>query len=222
MNHKFLGIFLLFPSLVLASNTKIKVKKIKGPMALVQITGSVTEGETYSLVSNSKKSDSSEPGPRDRRMGISMNFTSLKTTGTAISYNPSHFNLNFDYGWNLGHHEGGPVFGYENQNTGFGGSTSTITIGGFYDYNYTENKVDTDYLFGNGIKITYASITPPGSTSLSQVTIYPHFFWKWFAFGNTAAIRADLGYYYKNEKVSASSEETSTGLKTSGALIIYF
>lgn len=219
-----LGIFLFSPpasSVVPLVTTRMKVKKAKGKMALVQVSTPLSEGETYYLTT-SEPSSSSPVTNRGRRMGLTFDFSSLKTKSTTLEYNPSTFYLLFDYGWNMEQHEVGPILGYSAENSGFGGTTSSFILGAFYDYNFSENKDPLFSLFGIGTKLTYSAISPPGGTSLSSLTLYPNIFWKWFPFGTSVALRADFGYLYQKNQASASTEQLTTGLKSTAGLIFYF
>jgi hypothetical protein len=203
-----------------AADTKIKIKKIKGQAALVNFSGELVEGQTYVLAPANSSKQESDRSSRAHRVGLSFELDSFKTKTSTLEYNPSYMNIYFDYGWNSGTHEGGPIVGYRSENNGFGGTTATVIVGAFYDYNFTPN-VDVPYLFGAGGKLTYSNISA-SSTSSSDTVIYPNIFWKWFAFGNTGAIRADVGYHYESGRTSSSTDLTVTGFKSTAALVLYY
>jgi hypothetical protein len=216
-------IIAFFPTLSHASSTRIKVKKVKGHMALVQFQGEVTEGENYMLIGSDQSEANLKSGPREHRLGLNFNFNSLKNKTATVDSNPSELTITGDYGWNFGQHEVGPVFGYSSVNSGFGGATTYLTLGLFYDYNFTENKEPTIYLFGASIRATYSNITSAaGATGLYTSSVFPSIFWKWWAFTQSTAIRFDLGFYAENARIATATDSSSTGFKSTGALLFYY
>lgn len=214
---------LFIPFLAPATSTQIKVTKVKGKMALVEFEGPLTAGQNYSIVSSDIGATELKMGPRKYRFGFTFYFSSLKTKTSSIDYNPSELTINSDFGWNFEHYEVGPILGYSSISTGFGGSTTYLTVGGFYDYNFSENKQTSPYLFGAGIKLAYINIAPAsGSTGLFLATVYPNIFWKWWAFGQSTALKMDIGYDIESGKDSAFSSTSSSGFKSTGALLFYF
>ncbi len=224
MKKYLLALFIsLIPWIAPATSTLIKVKKVKGKMALVEFQGPLMNGENYTLVSSNAAAGELKTGPRKYRLGLTFNFSSLKTKTSSVEYNPSELTINSDFGWNFEHYELGPILGYSSVSTGFGGSTTYLTVGGFYDYNFTENKIPAPYLFGAGVKLTYVNIAPAsGSTGLFLAAIYPNVFWKWWAFGQTTAFKMDVGFDIESGKDSASSSTSTNGFKSTGALLFYF
>ncbi len=224
MKKYLLAIFILFIPLVTpALSTVVKVKKVKGTMALVEFQGPLSPGESYNLVATDGTRATFTGGPRHYRLGLTFNFSSLKTKTSAVEYNPSELSINSDFGWNFEKYELGPILGYSSVSSGFGGATTYLTIGGFYDYNFSENKQTTPYLLGAGLKLTYVNIAPAsGSTGLFLATIYPNIFWKWWAFGQSTAFKMDVGYVIESGKDSASTSTSSSGFKSTGALLFYF
>ena len=214
---------LLTPLIAPATATKIKVKKVKGQMAVVQFQGKMLDGENYLLVPGDGSEKDLRTGPRNYRLGVSLNFTSLKTKTSSIEYNPNEFTINSDFGWNYESYELGPILGYSSSSTGFGGSTTYLTVGAFYDYNFTDNKDPISYLFGTGLRLTYVNITPAsGSSGLYNMIVYPNLFWKWWAFGHSTAFKADIGYDIENGKDSAASSVSTSGIKSTAAILLYF
>ena len=192
-------------------------------MALVEFQGKIANGESYVLVPSDAVEGDLKTGPRKHRLGVTFNFNSLKTKTSSVEYNPSEFTINADFGWNYEHYEFGPILGYSTTSTGFGGSTSYITVGGFYDYNFTENKVPVPYLFGAGLKLSYINIAPAsGASGLYSTIFYPNVFWKWWAFGQTTAFKMDVGYDLENGKDSSSSSISTAGIKSTAALLFYY
>ncbi len=224
MKKYLLPLFILFiPLIASAVSTRIKVKKVKGQTALIQFQGSINPGENYTLVSGDISEADLNTGPRTHRLGVSLQFSSLKTKTSSVEYNPSEFTINTDFGWNYEKYEIGPTLGYSSISTGFGGSTSYLTIGGFYDYNFSENKEPINSFFGVGLKLTYTNIIPSSSaTGLFNTVIYPNLFWKWWPFGRSTAFKLDIGYSIENGKDSASSSVTTTGVKSTAALLFYY
>ncbi len=216
-------LILVIPFAVPANSTRIKVKKVKGQMAVVQFQGKMVEGENYLLVSADALESDLKTGPRKHRLGVSYSFASLKTKTSSVEYNPSEITINADFGWNHETYELGPVLGYSSVSTGFGGSTTYLTVGGFWDYNFTENKEPVAYLFGAGLRFTYVNVAPAsGASGLYTMVFYPNLFWKWWAFGHSTAFKADLGYDIESGKDSASSSVSTTGIKSTAALLFYF
>ncbi len=224
MKKYLLALFILFiPLMAPAVSTLIIVKKVKGQTALIQFQGSLNPGENYTLVSGAISDADLKTGPRTHRLGVNLNFASLKTKTSSVEYNPTEFTIDIDFGWNYEKYEIGPILGYSSISTGFGGSTSYLTIGGFYDYNFSENKEPVTSLFGFGLKLTYTNIIPSSSaTGLFNTVIYPNLFWKWWPFGRSTAFKLDVGYDIENGKDSASSSVTTTGVKSTGALLFYY
>ena len=211
------------PLVAPAVSTRMKVKKVKGQTALIQFQGSLNPGENYTLVLGDTIEADLKTGSRTHRLGLSFNFSSLKTKTSSVEYNPSEFTISTDFGWNYEKYELGPILGYSSISTGFGGSTSYLTIGGFYDYNFTENKEPISYLFGVGLKLTYTNIIPSSAaTGLFNMVIYPNLFWKWWLFGHSTALKLDVGYDIENGKDSSSSSVATTGFKSTAALLFYY
>lgn len=188
-------------------------------MAVVQFSGNLNEGQTYKLVGENSTENLFS---KSRRLGFSLIMSSLKTKSSVTEYSPSTFEISSDYGWNWGQHEVGPVIGYSSINTGYGGATSIVLLGVFYDYNFESNLMPIEHFFGLGVKANYTMTRPPAGTNLSGMNLYPHIFWKWFALGPATALRLDLGYFVGSSKISATVDETSSGFMSSAALVHYF
>ena len=219
----FLLLLLLVPFFSNAAPASVKIKKVKGQMALMEFQGKLKPGESYLLVPADNTAEDFKTGPRLHRLGASFNFNSLKTKTSSVEYNPSDFSLSFDYGWNHETYEVGPTLSYSSNSTGFGGATSTITAGFFYDYNFTENKEPVSYLFGTGLKVSYSNIAPAsGATGLYTINFYPNFFWKWWAFGHSTAFKMDAGYLLQSGKDSSSSSFTTSGIASTASLLFYY
>ena len=97
MKKYLLALFILFiPLMAPAVSTLIKVKKVKGQTALIQFQGTINPGETYTLVSGNINAADLKTGPRTHRLGVSFNFSSLKTKTSSVEYNPTEFRRDSD------------------------------------------------------------------------------------------------------------------------------
>lgn len=203
----------------LAQAQTFNVKKMKGKQAIIQMTsGTFTEGQSVTVgggeaMTSSSLSDSGgSSGSRDNYLGLDFGFTSTKVgtvTATALA-------LAIKYGWNKGSMEYGVLGGFAS--TSGGVSTSTFSVGGNFDYNFSENRPGVDGVMFVGIEASYGS-TSPGS--VTNITLYPSVGYKWFALGNATAIRFDAGMQMVQSSVSGKST-TDTQPAVGGGLAVYF
>lgn len=210
----------------LAQAQTFNVKKIKGKQAIIQMTsGTFTEGQSVTVgggeaMTSSSLSDSGgSSGSRDNYLGLEAGFTSVKSTNTAtppVTSTITSIDLTVKYGWNKGTMEYGVLGGFAS--TSGGVSTSTFSVGGNFDYNFSENRPGVDGVMFVGIEASYGS-TSPGS--VTNITLYPSVGYKWFALGNATAIRFDAGMQMVQSSVSGKST-TDTQPAVGGGLAVYF
>jgi hypothetical protein len=201
----------------LAQAQTFNVKKIKGKQAIIQMTsGTFTEGQSVTVgggeAMTSTLDSGGSSGSRDNYLGLDFGFTSAKVgtvTQTALA-------LEIKYGWNKGTMEYGVLGGFAS--TSGGVSTSTFSVGGNFDYNFSENRPGVDGVMFVGIEASYGS-TSPGS--VTNITLYPSVGYKWFALGNATAIRFDAGMRMVQSSVSGKST-TDTQPAVGGGLAVYF
>lgn len=222
-----LPFFLAFP----AGAQKIKVERLKGNKALVDISGGhVQVGDTFDLSeqASSKTSAVKARGgeSRDHLLALSTNLSSLTVTSGSSSVGVSVFTLSGRYGWNMGATEYGGLanFGSVSSNSQ---STSTFYLGGFFDFNLTANRASENTLVGFGVEAGAGSAntsaflsTTSSSTAASTWYAYPSGFLKWFGFGGSFCIRADLGLGYQS--IQTNPVQTITGLMGKVGLAQYF
>lgn len=162
----------------------IKVKKVKGKSATVIFKDMTPEaGEVYQIADDGAEIESGSAGgqSRGRTLGLGGGFSSASGV--------SAFGIGGRYGWNSGIYEYGAIFNFLSGKTNIsGGSLGSegFTLGGFFDYNLTENRPGQD-----GIPAVTAQVVIGSTSGKSSTTIQLGGSYKWFALGTSTCLRAD-------------------------------
>jgi hypothetical protein len=192
-----------------AEAQEARVIKVQGKKAIVQFddgykpkVGEILGGE------GGDSGGGGSSGGRDTILGGSAEFSSLAVR----------------YGWNAVDMEYGPIgsFSYA---TASSSSSRAIGVGGFFDYNLVPNKVGNDMVYGLGAMGTYVTTTTTtGSVESNSSTMKFELGGqvKWFALGNSVAIRGDGVYSYEQITPASGTSTTRSGFVMRGGLYVYF
>lgn len=218
----FLASFLI-PMVSLAQ--QIRVEKLKGNKAVIEFTGNLIPGKTYSIDGTSAShSENSAHGKRQYVLGGSLGFSSSAYTSPSINATLKHSDMNLStrFGWNYESFEIGPMFGYKNVDSDYADQHfSSFSGGAFADYNMTPNRPGETMIFGVTGEAVFGSITPKTGNSGSTMEFFVGGFFKWFGLTDSTALRADLGYDYLKTTADASSN-TLQGFVLRGGIATYF
>jgi hypothetical protein len=159
-------------------------------------------------------------GSRATIIGGSAALSSLSAGGGSST---TSLEVDARYGWNNGTMEYGPI-GSLTYTSSTGSSARVIAAGGFFDFNLIPNAVGTDMVYGLGALGQFGSTST--SVGNAEVTGTQMLFqgggqMKWFALGNTVAIRGDAVYRYISNSSGGTSTNTS-GFVVQGGLYVYF
>ena len=212
--------FIILMSFESTFATTIKVKKVKGKQAIIESSGTLKEGETYEVSGNDELSIDSPQSlnKQDRKnsLNLGVNFTSIKSGSTQeVSYDLSGL-----YGWNAQNMEFGPTFSYASSDVG-AGATSTLLIGGFFDYNLVNNKFPEQIIYGPTAAASMGQIQFANSSSASLMNLEAGFCVKYFLFKLPVALRGELNYAIKQVSTSGAKSDLS-GFVGRGYLSFYF
>ncbi len=203
---------------------KIKVRKVKGNQAVVEVSSGapLQLGQVYELISPDDFGESHTSGTSatSRQYVIGLNFSLYNTKSDASSANENSLTLTSKFGWNLGSFELGPLLSYVSTDSG-GIARSEMKFGAFGDFNVIPNIPGEVFIYGVG---GYASMGQydGGSGNKSDIMeLFGSGFVKWFPTGSTFAVRFDGGYIYKKNSGTASTA-TLTGLGLTAGLSAYF
>ncbi|MNL33964.1 hypothetical protein D3C87_1559030 [compost metagenome] len=129
------------------------------------------------------------------------------------------FSINGKYGWNLGSFEFGPKLQFDSTDDA-GAKTSLLAAGAFGDFNLIPNADGENFTYGVGAQAAFGTREASSiSYSLMDAKLGP--FVKWFPYGGTFALRADLLYGY--QKLSSSDfDVTESGLIMTVGISNYF
>lgn len=226
LNYMYLiGTFLI---ITLKSNSaqaeKITVKKIKGKQAVVEMSSPLEEGQTYELVPDSVSQDVDYKtdilSSRRNSLTLGGQFDFLKSD----SYQSNGFSLQVRYGWNFSSLEIG-TFADVNSDDKGAGATTTISGGGYFDYNLIPNRDPKKIVYGAfsllGIGSTaYPSSSTSGGSSTTLQTNLGGFI-SYFIGATSTAIRGEL--YGSYQQVNTSAQQNSLiGAGARGLLVFYF
>lgn len=207
---------------------KMKIERLKGTKALVDISGGhVQVGDTFDLsTSKSTESKSHGAGGRENILGLSTNISSLSVVSGSSSVGVSIFSLGARYGWNKGIAEYGGIMNFASVSSN-SLSTTSFYLGGFFDFNLSANRPPEDTVVGFGIEAGAGSAntsfflaTTSSANSASTWFAYPSGYLKWFGLGGNFCIRADLGLAYQS--IQTSPVQTVSGLMGKVGLAQYF
>ncbi len=209
--------FILIPISSVAQ--QIRVEKVKGNKAVIEFSGDLTPGKTYSI-----RDKSGHNGVRKYVISGSMEFTSSTYAASSLSASVKHNDLNLSarFGWNYEVFEFGPIFGYRNIDSGYVDQHFTSFSGGvFVDYNFTPNHPEASAIFGLTGEGIFGSLTPNSGSSASTTGFFAGGFFKWFGLTDSTALRADLGYDYL-KTTADTSNNTLQGFVFRGGIATYF
>lgn len=218
--------FLLFstlhPSLALAQ--KIKVTKIKGKHAIIETSIPLEEGQTYEL----------QPEALSQNVDYKSNSFKLRknslTLGTQLdllrseTYQNNSYSLQIRYGWNFSSFELGTFLNASSSDLG-AGATTTILVGGYYDYNLVANRDPTKTIYGilsllGTGSTSYPSTSTAGGSSTSLVANIGGFI-SYFIDDNSTALRGELYGIYQRINTT-TQQNTIMGAGARGLLLFYF
>lgn len=196
----------------------ITVKKIKGNQAVVEMSSPLEIGKTYNLESENltlSTDFSSQFKSRLNSISLGYNFNFLSANKTQ----DSTFAFFGRYGWNHSIFEFGPVIQVEIYDKGFGTNT-TYLVGGYFDYNYGENKSPRDLVYGPTAQISLGNrnFESGGSAQLSQIQVAG--FLTWFINRSPVALRIEVGY--QTRRISAANDETTLSGAASQLYMMYY
>ena len=203
-----------------------KVVKVSGKKAIVQFPDDARPrvGQTIDLGGGGGGDmgggGGGGSGSRATVIGGSAGLSSLSSGGASST---TGLQVNARYGWNNGTMEYGPLGELTYEST-TGQSRRLIGAGGFFDYNLVPNTPGTDLVYGLGAQGQFGSRSvTTGSTEVSgtRMVFQGGGQMKWFALGNTVAIRGDAVYRYESESAGGTSINTS-GFVVQGGFYIYF
>lgn len=217
---------LILASLLISSTClaqQFKVERVKGNKAVIEYSGRLIPGQSYSVTGGEE--ESSDSGSERRYViGGSFDMRNLTQNNSVLntSAKDNAMGLTGRFGWNLGHFEIGPIVGYTNIDSEVRGQNfSMFSFGAFADYNLTPNIAGESFIFGASGEGSYGSISASSGTSSSVMSGFVSGFGKWFVFGPSTALRLDAGYLY--EKTSSNNVTlTSQGFNIRGGLATYF
>jgi hypothetical protein len=208
-----------------AEAQEARVIKVQGKKAIVQFDDGYKPKVGEILGGGGEESgggSGASSGGRDTIIGGSGDFSSLSTTPGGAS--TTRLSLSPRYGWNAVDMEYG-LLGEFTYQSSTGSSSRSIGIGGFFDYNLVPNKVGNDMVYGLGALGSYVTTaTTVGSleTNSSSMKLEVGGQVKWFALGNSVAIRGDGVYSYIQNTPASGSSTTQSGFVVRGGLYVYF
>ena len=208
-----------------AQAQEARVIKVQGKKAIVQFDDGY-KPKVGEILGGGADSDAgggmSASGARNTILGGSAEFSNLTTNPGGAS--TSALSLSARYGWNAVDMEYGPT-GSFSYSTAANSSSRAIGIGGFFDYNLVPNKVGNDMVYGLGALGEYiTTTTTAGSTETNSSSMRLEIGGqvKWFALGNSVAIRGDGVYSYRQDTPASGTSTTRTGFIVRGGLYVYF
>ncbi|HEY8269472.1 MAG TPA: hypothetical protein VIG33_01180 [Pseudobdellovibrionaceae bacterium] len=221
--------FTFLASLVISINAQaqqqIHVEKIKGNRAVVEFSGSLIPGKTYSLsINKTEPPEETAGGKRQYIIGGSLGFNSTSYTVPSLNttLKNSDINVFIRFGWNKESFEFGPIFGYKNIDSDYTDRHySSFSGGAFADYNLTANRLGETKIFGITSEGIVGSLTPKTGDGGSTLEFFGGGFFKWFGITDSTALRFDMGYSYIKTTAGASSD-TLQGLVLRGGIATYF
>lgn len=212
---------ILFSTPALAQ--KLTVTKVKGNQAIVNVSGGKLEvGQSIDL-SGDEEPDFSEGGSgggsRAHVIGLSGSLRSAENDVNGNKITRTLVDFTGSFGWNKQTTEFG-LIALLGMTDGNGVNTTKFGGGGFFDFNFTPNRPGNDMIFGLGIQATYASTSGSGVSSSTMAAV-PSGFLKWYALGNSTAIRFDLGYSYAQTEGNGN-KVTDSGFGLAVGFGVYF
>lgn len=202
-----------------AQATTITVKKVKGNSAVIEMSSPLEAGKSYSLESDSLTLQTDYSNQfKSRFNSVSLGLDVSMISGNKVVDNVAAFKMR--YGWNHRSFEFGPIVNIEVYDKGFGTNTDYL-LGGYFDYNYLENKAPRDLIYGPTVQLLLGnrSFDTGGSSQLTQAQVGG--FLTWFINESPVALKTEATYLYR--RVNSSASETSlSGFTTQIYLMYYF
>lgn len=199
--------------------TTITIKKVKGNSAVIEMSSPLETGKTYSLESDAITLQTDYGNQfKSRFNSVSLGLDINMISGNKVVDNEAAFKMR--YGWNHRSFEFGPVLNIEIYDKGFGTNTDYL-LGGYFDYNYTDNKAPRDLIYGPTAQLLLGnrSFDTGGSAQITQAQIGG--FITWFINETPVALRSEASYVYR--RVNSSSTETNlSGFSAQIYLMYYF
>lgn len=214
--------FTLLSSQVFAE--KIKVSKVKGKHAIIETNMPLEEGQTYEIqpdaISQNVDYKSSAFKLRKNSLTFGTQFDILRSE----TFQSNSYSLQSRYGWNFSFFEIGAFLNASSTDLG-AGATTTVLVGGYYDYNLVANRdpVKTVYgvftLLGSG-STSYPSASTSGGSS-TTLMLNAGGFITYFLENTSAALRGELYGIY--QRINTTTQQNSiTGAGARGLLLFYF
>lgn len=199
---------------------KIKVQKVKGNQAVIEISdGSLEAGRVYELASSNLSELT--PDANSRSYLVALSFSLLNTKSDAVNAeNDTDIAITGKLGWNLGTFEVGPMGAFASDSSGTI-TTNTYKLGAFGDFNAISNSPGELFLYGVGGTGSLGQNETLGlKKDLLDFFVGP--FVKWFPTGDNVGFRVDAGYIYQRQSGGIGGDNTITGLATNVDLLVYF
>ncbi len=204
--------------------------KAKGRQAIVQFpaefvpktgarieVGPATEGLSNAAI------DAESGGRRPHLIALSMNISSLSlatTSGSSTTTTGStNLGLSGQYGWNFETIEVGPLVSLAYKSSS-GSSATTISGGGFFDYDFLPNVPTANLVVGLGTQLYVGHNSVSSGASSSSFGVLGGGQLKWFCLSHQTALRVDALADY--ERASGTITTTQTGFLLKGGLQYYF
>ncbi|MGZ3744977.1 MAG: hypothetical protein ACXWRE_07700 [Pseudobdellovibrionaceae bacterium] len=201
------------------------MEKIKGNRAVVEFSGNLAPGKSYSISDNNPGQAGESPtGIRQYSIGTTFGFISTSYSVPSLNTSLKNSDMSFSarFGWNRGSFELGPILGYKNIDSDYADQHySSFTGGIFVDSNFTANLPGEKKIYGLTGEAIAGSLTPKTGDGGSTMEFFAGVFIKWFGITDCTALRADLGYDYIKTTAGASSN-TQQGLVLRGGIATYF
>jgi hypothetical protein len=205
-----------------ASAATVTVLKVKGNKGIVKFDGvNPKRGDKLTIGGGGDEGDMggeslSEAGEATghRKYTLDLSFGFARTS-IPVDENTTSSSFGIDlggkFGWNFGSIELGPSLGFAKA-----GATHSFNIGAFGEYNFIKNVAPANFIPG---LVVDASFTKPSAGS--QLDFGGGVFGKFFVFGTSTALRADLTFALTKTSTDAASS-TSTKMGLAGGLQTYF
>jgi hypothetical protein len=218
-----LGLTLIGLALPANAAEQIRVKKVKGNSAVIETDIPLEEGKTYELADEKFSANVDYKSNTLKVRSNSLSFgTDFEYVRSELSQNTA-FNLNLRYGWNFSSLEVGITTSLQSRDQG-AGNTSSVLVGGYFDYNMVANRDPRDFIYGGFILLATGSTQYPSSTaggSTTKIESNAGGFMTYFLGDSNTAIRGELFYNY--QQINTTVQQNSiAGAGFRGLLVLYF
>ena len=199
---------------------KIKVKKIKGNTALIEMSTPLEEGQSYDLQTTSLSMDVNYSNPssnlRSHSLTLGLDFSSLK--GETVQENS--FSAQGRYGWNFSNLELCVVGGAGYLDTG-AGAIIDFSSGGYLDYNLIPNQGVRSAIYGPFGLLTFGSKQFSAGGNANLLTLNGGGFFSYFIHETSTALRLE-GFINLKQVNAAVGQSSLTGFGGRGLLVFYY